>query len=152
MPKKLSSKTSTRLDETPEGKALLAVVARYGSPQAMAKSLDIDPQHIRQWLYRGRMSKHGALKIAETELHTKEELRPDLSEGDWGKLPVGAAPHKQPVATTEDAKLLVRLAEQHGSVKDLCAKAFCTVSDYHTWKSRGRIPAIKLPTFLGLQQ
>ena len=58
----------------------------------------------------------------------------------------------KPVAITGDAKLLVSLAKQYGSVSNLCAAAFCSVSDYHTWKSRGRIPAIKLPTLLSLQK
>jgi len=98
------------------------------------------------------MSKLGALRMEEVTGRSRLEFRPDLDITDWDTKQQGPIPKKKPVAKTADAKLLVQLAEQFGSVKALCAAAFVTVGDYHTWKTRGRIPAIKLPTFLELQK
>lgn len=152
MAKSVSIKTADRLSQTKEGAALLAMVERHGTPAKFAEAIGVNPQWVRQWIYDGRISKAACADIAEAIGVTKEDLRPDLPASAWAVKVVTPKPDRQPVARTEDAKLLVRLAEQHGSVKDLCAKAFCTVGDYHTWKARGRIPAIKLPTFLALQK
>jgi hypothetical protein len=98
------------------------------------------------------MSRRAAVTLAKKTGRMKEEFRPDLTAEEWARNFTGPVPGIPPVATTDDAKLLVRLAEQFGSVKDLCAAAFISVGAYHTYKSRGRIPAIKLPTFLSLEK
>lgn len=152
MPLEMMKKTRDRLSKTPEGSALLKLIEENESIKETASVIGFSPELVRVWILRGKISKHGAIAIERLTGIEREEFRPDLAPGKMDGKPEGRPTGHVYVATTEDAKLLVRLAEQHGSVKDLCAKAFCTVSDYHTWKSRGRIPAIKLPTFLGLQQ
>jgi len=107
---------------------------------------------VRQWVYAGAIPKGAAIAAAKTLKIKPSALRPDLPKSAWEVKVEQAKPARQPVARTEDAKLLVVLAEKYGTVKELCARAHCTVTEYHTWKTRGRIPAIKLPTFLGLNQ
>ncbi len=154
MSKTILLATRSRLNETPKGRALLALVERFHSPMHLAEAMGVNPQLVRQWLYNGQISLGGA-KIAERTLQVaKESLRPDVTPESWAeqKKVVERKPEKDPVAKTEDARLLVKLAAKMGSVRAVCDAAGCTTGDYHTWKCRGRIPAIKLPTFLGLKQ
>lgn len=145
-------KTRARLTQTPEGSALLELIDQYKTPALLASALGFNQQSVRQWILRGRISKRGALRVSDSLGYSKEALRPDLQSDEWDRKPVGAEYGRKPVARTGDAKLLVDLAEQFGTVKSLCDAAYCSVADYHTWKSRGKIPAIKLPTLLALQQ
>lgn len=150
MPLTVMQKTRDRLSRTEEGLALLKLIDEYETPMKLAEKLGFDEQQVRQWIYKGKMSKRGAVQIEESTGRKKIELRPDVCAAGWTVRQQGPVPKKPPIASTPDAKLLVKLAEQFGSVKDLCAAAFISVSDYHTYKSRGRIPAIKLPTLAGL--
>lgn len=149
---KVMQKTRDRLNATPRGAALLKLVDEYETPIKLAEKLGFDEQQVRQWIYNARMSKLGALRMEEFTGRSRLEFRPDLDITDWDTKQQGPVLGKPAVARTPDAKLLVKLAQQYGSVKELCAAACVTVGDYHTWKTRGRIPAIKLPTFLGLQK
>lgn len=153
MKKSISAKTAERLSTTPEGLALLAVITHNGgTPSALAAKLKIAPQTVRQWIYSGAIPKQSAAEIAKSLNVKPATLRPDLPLTAWVVKVEQEKPAREPVARTEDAKLLVRLADKLGGVKQVCEAAFCTVGDYHTWKHRGRIPAIKLPTFLALEQ
>lgn len=145
-------KTKDRLRATPEGAALLDLIAEKGSPSKLAAAVGVNQQSVRQWLLRGRISQRGALLVSERLGYDKEALRPDLAVCDWNKQPPGRDHGCQAEAKTSDARLLVELADQFGTVQSLCESAMCTTGDYHTWKSRGRIPAIKLPTFLALRK
>lgn len=152
MKKSIADKTAERLNLTEEGRVLLRLVETYGSPADLARKLGVDPQSVRAWIYVGAIPK-GAAKIAAKILGARpKDLRPDLEPSAWVPKKAVEKPVREPVARSSDARLLVELAEKYGSVKALCAAAFCTPGDFHTWKTRGRIPAIKLPTFLALQR
>lgn len=138
------------LQQDDRGRALASVIAEFGSSAALARATGFRPAAVGMWVQRGYMSRRAAYTLAEATGRMKEEFRPDLSESEWDQEFPGPNPGMKPVADSQDAKLLVNLAEQFGSVKDLCAAGFFSVSDFHTWKSRGRIPAIKLPTLAGL--
>lgn len=150
MKKSIATKTAERLEQTEEGRILLGLVESAGSPAKLAVRLKVDPQSVRHWLYVGSIPKSAAIKASEILGCEPQSLRPDLPAEAWA-VKVIEKPVREPVARTEDAKLLVSLAEKFGGVKELCAAAFCTPGEFHTWKTRGRIPAIKLPTFLALK-
>lgn len=140
------------LQQDDRGRALASVIAEFGSNAELARATGFRPAAVGMWVQRGYMSRRAAYTLAEATGREKEEFRPDLSAEEWARDFAGPVPGQPAVATTKDAKLLVNLAEQFGSVKALCAAAFISVSDYHTYKSRGRIPAIKLPTLMGLKK
>lgn len=152
MKKTIATKTAERLGQTQEGLALLGLLEKHGTPSDLAKKLDVDAQAVRQWVYAGAIPKGAAIKAASVLKIKAAALRPDLPASAWEVKAEEEKPARKPVARTEDARLLVALADKFGTVKDLCAAAHCTVSEFHTWKTRGRIPAIKLPTFLALNQ
>jgi hypothetical protein len=140
------------LQQDERGRVLASLIDEYGSAAALGRAVGVCQPAAALWVKRGYMSRRAAFALAEKTGRMKEEFRPDLTAEEWAQEFPGPNPGVKPVAITGDAKLLVSLAKQFGSVSNLCAAAFCSVSDYHTWKSRGRIPAIKLPTFLGLQK
>lgn len=140
------------LQQDDRGRALASLIAEYGSAAGIGRVVGVCQPATAMWVKRGYISRRAACALADITGRMKEEFRPDLSEAEWAQEFPGWNPGIKPVASTDDAKLLVRLADQFGSVSNLCSAAFCSVSDYHTWKSRGRIPAIKLPTFLSLQK
>jgi DNA-binding transcriptional regulator YdaS (Cro superfamily) len=150
MKKSIAPKTAERLSLTEEGRVLLNLIESHGSPSMLAARLKVDPQSVRHWLYVGSIPKSAAIAAAPILKVKREDLRPDLPADAW-KPKVVEKPVREPIARTEDAKLLVSLADKFGGVKELCAAAMCTSAEFHTWKTRGRIPAIKLPTFLALK-
>lgn len=150
MSKTILLATRNRLNETPEGAALLSQIDRFHSPLQLADAMSIDPQWVRQWLYKGRMSRSGARLAEESIGVTKEAMRPDVDANGWDACPVEKV-ERPVVAKTEDARLLAGLAKKMGGVRAVCDAIGCTAGDFHTWKSRGRIPAIKLPTVLALK-
>ena len=152
MKKSIADKTIERLKLTDEGWALLELVNDHGSPADLARKLGVDPQAVRSWIYVGAIPKSAAIRAAKILKVKPQDLRPDLPASAWVVKKAVEKPARQPVARSDDARLLLTLAEKYGSVKALCAAAFCTPGDFHTWKTRGRIPAIKLPTFLALQR
>lgn len=153
MKKTIATKTAERLAQTVEGGALLALIERVdGTPAGLARKLGVDPQSVRQWIYAGAVPKGMAVQVAKALKMKPTQVRPDLPASTWAVKVEVEKPVREPIARTEDAKLLVALANKFGGVKELCEAAFCSVGDYHTWKTRGRIPAIKLPTFLALNQ
>lgn len=139
------------LQRDDRGRALASLIEEYGSAAALGRAVGVCQPAAALWVKKGCISRRAAVTLAEKTGRMKEEFRPDLTAEEWARDFAGPVPGMPPVAATDDAKLLVKLAKQFGSVSDLCAAAFCSVSDYHTWKSRGRIPAIKLPTLLSLQ-
>lgn len=152
MKKSIADKTAERLNLTEEGRVLLRLVETHGSPADLARKLGVDPQSVRSWIYVGAIPKTSAMRAAKILKVRAKDLRPDLPASEWVVKKAVEKPVRQPVARSDDARLLLTLAEKYGSVKALCAAAFCTPGDFHTWKTRGRIPAIKLPTFLALQR
>lgn len=152
MKKSIATKTAERLHLTDEGRVLFNLVETHGSPADLARKLGVDPQAVRSWIYVGAIPKSAAIRAAKILKVKPQDLRPDLPASAWIVKKAVEKPARQPVARSDDARLLLTLAEKYGSVKALCAAAFCTVGDYHTWKTRGRIPAVKLPTFLALQR
>lgn len=152
MKKSIADKTAERLNLTDEGRVLLRLVETHGSPADLARKLGVDPQSVRSWIYVGAIPKTSAMRAAKILKVRAKDLRPDLPASEWVEKKVVEKPARESVARSSDARLLVELAGKYGSVKALCAAAFCTPGDFHTWKTRGRIPAIKLPTFLALQR
>lgn len=152
MKKSIADKTAQRLTLTSEGRVLLNLVETHGSPVDLARKLGVDPQAVRSWIYVGAIPKSAAIRAARILKVKPQDLRPDLPASAWVVKKAVEKPAREPVARSADARLLLSLAEKYGSVKALCAEAFCTPGDFHTWKTRGRIPAIKLPTFLALQR
>lgn len=152
MKKSIADKTAERLNMTEEGRVLLRLVETHATPTDLARKLGADPQAVRSWIYVGAIPKAWAIRAAKILKVKPQDLRPDLPASEWITKKVEKKPVREPVARSTDAKLLVSLADKYGSVKALCAAAFCTPGDFHTWKTRGRIPAIKLPTFLALQR
>lgn len=140
------------LQQDDRGRALASLIAEYGTSANLAKATGFGTAAVGMWIQRGYISRRAAYTLAEVTGRMKEEFRPDLTADEWAKEFPGPVPGEPPVAKSKDAKLLVKLAKQFGSVRALCDAAFITVGDYHTYKSRGRIPAIKLPTFLALQK
>lgn len=136
---------------TDEGKVLRDLIVTHGSPADLANKLGFDPQAVRNWIYVGAIPMSAAIRAAKVLKVKPQSLRPDLPASAWVPKKVVEKPVRQPVARSSDARLLLALAEKYGSVKALCAEASCTPGDFHTWKTRGRIPAVKLPTFLALQ-
>ncbi len=153
MKKSIADKTADRLSLTEEGRALLRLVDGVCEcPSDLARKLGVDPQAVRSWVYVGAIPKSAAIRAAKILKVKPQDLRPDLPASAWVVKKAIEKPARQPVARSDDARLLLTLAEKYGSVKALCAAADVTPGDFHTWKTRGRIPAIKLPTFLGLQR
>jgi len=152
MKKSIADKTAERLNLTSEGRVLLNLVETHSSPANLARKLGVDPQAVRSWIYVGAIPKSAAIRAAKILKVRPQDLRPDLPASAWVVKKAVEKPARQPVARSDDARLLLALAKKYGSVKALCAAAFCTPGDFHTWKTRGRIPAIKLPTFLALQR
>ena len=152
MKKSIADKTAERLNLTSEGRVLLNLVETHGSPADLARKLGVDPQAVRSWIYVGAIPKSAAIRAAKILKVKPLDLRPNLPASAWVAKKAVEKPARQPVARSDDARLLLTLAEKYGGVKALCAAAFCTPGDFHTWKTRGRIPAIKLPTFLALQR
>jgi len=140
------------LQQDDRGRALASLIDEYGSNAELARATGFRPAAVGMWVQRGYISRRAAYTLAEVTGREKEEFRPDLTAEEWAREFAGPVPGQPPIATTQDSKLLISLAKQFGSVKDLCAAAFISVSDYHTYKSRGRIPAIKLSTLLSLQK
>lgn len=127
---------------------MLSLLDEFTSQAAIAKVAGVDAPTVWKWFELGRMSRRGAIAMAEATGREKEEFRPDLMAKDWEMKISGRVPSQAAANDTADARLLVQLAEKYGSVRELCDLVSITVSDYHTWKSRGRIPAIKLPTLM----
>lgn len=151
MKKSILPKTAERLAETHEGQALLAAITLSGgTPATLAAKLKVEPQAVRQWIYAGAIPKSAVVAAAKVLKVKPSALRPDLPASAWAVKIKEEKPAKKPTGRTEDAKLLAALAIKYGSVKAVCQAAHCTDSEFRTWKYRGRIPAIKLPTLLAL--
>lgn len=146
------SKKDQLLLSTKPGRALKTLLDKHGGTLALASSLGIYDSTVQKWAEKGKVSKRGARLVESVLGVKKEKMRPDLTEKDWLAGEPGKGIMEEFIPKTDDSRLLIGLADKFGSVKELCAAAFCTPGDYHTWKSRGRIPAIKLPTFLALNR
>lgn len=155
MPEKKTRETrkqrNERLSQTDRGRALLSIINEAGNCIKLANLLGIHNFRVGQWVHRGFISMRYAQRLAEITGRERSEFRPDLSDADWERAFAGPAPGQKPKHTSADSQLLIELAEKHGSVAKLCEKAYITVGDYHTWKSRGRIPAIKYPALVALK-
>lgn len=144
--------TAENLQKDDRGRVLASLIEEYGSNAALGRATGFSAGAVAMWVQRGYVSKRAAIRLADKTGRMKEEFRPDLSDAEWDQEFPGPNPGIKPSNHTQDGVLLVRLAKQYGSVKALCEAAQCKVSDYHTWKSRGKISAIKLPTLLGLKK
>lgn len=141
---------TARLQSTECGRVLLSLISEYGSQAKLASACGFSKDVVAKWVEVGRISRRGAIALEELTGRMKEEFRPDLPPSQWNHQIPGRVPGKAAEINTPDSRLLVRLAEKFGSVAELCKAAHITVNSYHQWKSRGRIPAIKLPTLAAM--
>jgi hypothetical protein len=143
---------AARLSIDARGTALLSLLLQHGNiGERIATKVGVSPQVVGRWIERGFISVRGAIALEGVTGKPKEYFRPDVSGDAWenprGRAFGSVAEDKEP-----DSALLSELAASHGGTAELCRKAGITLGNYHTWKSRGRIPAIKLPVLLGLRK
>lgn len=132
---------NARLLATAEGKALHNLIRDTGSQTELAEVLGVHRDLVGSWVFKGRVSPNGARMIEQILGVNKEDMRPDMTADDWAKSSPGQKIGGNADRTGADRELLADLASHFGSVRDLCKKAGFKVGDYHTWKSRDRIPA-----------
>lgn len=146
-----SEERKKRLSLDDRGLALLSLIDECGNVAKLAAKISVSPQVVRRWIERGFISIRGAIALEVVTGRMKEEFRPDVC-GDAWSAPRGRAFGSVAEDSEPDSALLSELAATNGGTAELCRKAGITLGNYHTWKSRGRIPAIKLPTLLGLRK
>lgn len=151
MSTKISEATKARLQETECGRVLLSLLDQFGDYPGIAKAAGVDNQTVRVWFYKGAISVRGAEKLAAATCIDRKVFRPDIADEAWDKGYPGPIPGHKPRSQSADAKLLVSLKAKFGTVAEVCRAAGIGVADYHLWKSRGRIPALKLPALLALK-
>lgn len=152
-----SEERKKRLSLDDRGLALLSLIDEYGNAAKIAAKIRVSPQVVRRWIERGFISIRGAIALEVATGRMKEEFRPDVCEdsdvcGNTWNNPRGRAFGSVAEDSEPDSALLSELAAANGGTAEFCRKAGITLGNYHTWKSRGRIPAIKLPTLLGLSK
>ena len=130
-----------RLKRTAQGKVIIALLAEYGSSVALAKAAGVNPDSVARWIAEGKISMRGATSLAEATGRDRKEFRPDLSDADWPTAFPGPVPGAPPKNWTKDAKLLIKAAKKNGPVSALCESLGISVGNFHTWKTRGKIPA-----------
>lgn len=123
------------------GRALLSVIEEFGSSVLVAEKIGVNSTVVSTWVQHEKISMRGARLLAEATGRKKEEFRPDLSAKDWERRFPGPVPGKAVVSGSEDARLLADLAHDLGGVAAFCKKLDISVSIFHNWKSRGKIPA-----------
>ena len=133
------------------GRVLLSVINEFGSYVLLAKKIGVSNTVISTWAHHGKISMRGARLLAEATGREKEEFRPDLSSKDWERKFPGPIPGQAAVNETEDAQLLAALAHDFGGVPALCKKLDISISIFHNWKSRGKIPARRREEILALK-
>lgn len=142
-----------RLCKYERGRALLSLLVQYGSADEVGRMCHVSGDVVRNWIKRGYISARGAMRIEQKTGRMKEEFRPDLSAEDWLNKEPGLDFDSRKSLDEwegEDSKTLLEAAIRHGGTRKFCRKAGISVNNFHTWKSRNRIPAIKLPIILAL--
>lgn len=142
-----------RLCKDDRGRALLSLLIEHGNIASLAQFCSVSAEVAKSWIERGFISTRGAEKIAERTGRMREEFRPDLTAAQWEKPrgpDFGVSSKDQ--EWSGDSKLLVDTARLHGGTTKFCRKAGISVGNFHTWKSRNRIPAIKLPIIISLSK
>ncbi|MNP00713.1 hypothetical protein D3C76_925080 [compost metagenome] len=123
------------------GRVLLSVIEEHGSSVLVAEKIGVKSSVVGMWVRLGKISMRGAKLLAEKTGREKEEFRPDLKAKDWERKYPGPTPGQPAVIDSEDAQLLANLAHDRGGVPALCSELDISISIYHNWKSRGKIPA-----------
>jgi DNA-binding transcriptional regulator YdaS (Cro superfamily) len=132
------------------GRALLSVIQEFGSSVLLAEKIGVASTVISTWVQLEKISMRGARLLAEATGREKEEFRPDLSAKDWERKFPGPVPGQDSIKDSEDARLLADLAKKFGGVPRLCGVLGVSVSIYHNWKSRGKIPVRRRETIRAL--
>lgn len=123
------------------GRVLLHTIEEFGSSVLLSEAIGFSSTVVSTWVQHAKISMRGAVALAEATGRTKEYFRPDLSAEEWNRRFPGPIPNQPPEANNEDSKLLADLAKAMGGVRPFCMAAGTTVSIFHNWKSRGKIPA-----------
>lgn len=138
-----------RLSKTPQGKALLALIAMYPTKRALADDLGSSVEYISRCLLKGEISRSGALLADIKGIMPKETLRPDVS--DWASTPPGLLIGAKPSRDGEAQILLRDLAIHFGSVKAFCKAADLKVATYHDYLTRNKISAQGMLKLVGMK-
>lgn len=138
-----------KLGETDCGRVILSLLDQYGSKAEIARVANAAFSTVSKWFWEGKISRSGALALAQATGRMKEEFRPDLSSDDWRKGICGTAlGHKIVDAPTADSMVIDRLAGKYGSITLAAAALGFTANDFNLWKSRRKIPAAHIRTLL----
>ena len=126
-----------RLNETPQGRALMALIALYPTKRELTQAIGAAESYIWCCAMNGQISAAGALAVDKLGIMTKEQLRPDVT--DWDKkrpgLPIGGKAKRD----GSHQVLLRDLAIHFGSVKSFCRTAGISIRNFHDWLTRGKI-------------
>lgn len=126
------------------GKALLSLINDFGSSVLIAEKIGVSSSMVGAWISSGKISMRGATILAEKLGRTREEFRPDLTAEDWLRAFPGPIPGQPAISETDDAKLLVSVAEKFGGTAALCQALNITIPTFHCWKTRGKIPTRRM--------
>jgi hypothetical protein len=143
--------TSERLNKTAQGRALLALLAKKPSRQALAESIGASTPYINKCVRDGQVSKSGAILFDAAGLMSKETLRPDLGPNDWAAKSRGLAIGTKPVITGKHQILLKDLAIHFKSVKNFCKAMDIDGQYFYNWKMRDRISSAGMLKLLALK-
>jgi len=126
-----------RLSKTPQGKALLELLAKYPTKRALAKAIGSSDEYVTRCSRMGKISMAGAILINKLGVMKKEQLRPDVDDWSVGQpgLPIGT----KAARSGAHQALLRDLAISFGSVKSFCRAAGFSIRNYHDWLSRDKI-------------
>lgn len=126
-----------RLSKTPQGKALLELIAMYPTKRELAQAIGSAESYIWRCTMKGQISVAGALAADNLCIMKKEHLRPDVT--DWNApqpgLPIGGKAKRD----GSHQVLLRDLAAHFGSVKSFCRASGVSISNFHDWMTRGKI-------------
>lgn len=137
-----------RLSKTPQGMALLDLIALYPTKKDLAQAIGAAGSYIWRCAMNGQISVAGALAVDKLGIMTKEQLRPDVS--DWGTkrpgLPIGGKAKRDGTHQV----LLRDLAIHFGSVKSFCRAAGISIRNFHDWLTRGKISKAGMLKLVGM--
>lgn len=139
--KETSEQRNQRLaDSGPLGRVLLDLINEYGSISLMAEKTGITKSAAWRWAEKGKISMRGATTLAEKLGRKREEFRPDLTAEQWNSAFRGPVPGQAKKEHSGDIKILLSTAYKFGGTKKFCAEIGASITNYHCWKTRGKVP------------
>lgn len=154
-PRACRAEITAKLKSTPQGQALIELLAMHPSRKELADAMGASLSYISLCVRTGQISKSGAILADVAGLMKKEKLRPDISAADWLIKPVGLPIGGKHEMNKDQQVLLRDLAAHFGSVKAFCWAAKVQIRSFHGWKTRNRISShglVKLYSMEGLSR